>query len=87
MKRTAGNAKLYPLDEYVALLERFDREYMAPLRAVNVDGVPMFAHNTGPLLLREDVVVPGLSRPEALANAPDVYDGCFRVPSAIGEGK
>jgi aspartyl-tRNA(Asn)/glutamyl-tRNA(Gln) amidotransferase subunit C len=29
----------------------------------------------------EDVPRPSLSRDEALANAPDPYDGMFRVPS------
>lgn len=36
-------------------------------------------------ILREDVVVPGLSREEALAGAPDAEDGRFRVPRILDE--
>jgi aspartyl-tRNA(Asn)/glutamyl-tRNA(Gln) amidotransferase subunit C len=32
---------------------------------------------------REDLVQAGLSRDEALANAPDKAKGCFRVPKII----
>lgn len=34
---------------------------------------------------REDVVTPGLSRQAALASAPAVEDGRFRVPQILGE--
>ncbi len=33
--------------------------------------------------MREDTPIPGLSREEALSNAPDREDGYFRVPRAI----
>lgn len=36
-------------------------------------------------ILREDVVVPGLGREEALAGAPDAEDGRFRVPRILSE--
>jgi aspartyl-tRNA(Asn)/glutamyl-tRNA(Gln) amidotransferase subunit C len=32
---------------------------------------------------RTDTIEPGLSRDEALANAPDKAKGCFRVPKII----
>lgn len=35
-------------------------------------------------VMRDDVVEPGLDRDEVLAEAPDVYDGRFRVPPIIG---
>lgn len=37
--------------------------------------------------LREDVVRPGLSRDEALANAPAHEDGAFVVPRILPSGK
>jgi aspartyl-tRNA(Asn)/glutamyl-tRNA(Gln) amidotransferase subunit C len=36
-------------------------------------------------VLREDVIVPGLTRDEALAGAPDAEDARFRVPRILGE--
>jgi aspartyl-tRNA(Asn)/glutamyl-tRNA(Gln) amidotransferase subunit C len=36
-------------------------------------------------VLREDVVVPSLSRQDALAEAPDVAEGRFRVPRILEE--
>ena len=37
-------------------------------------------------VMRDDQVVNGLSREEALANAASVEDGQFRVPPILGEG-
>ena len=36
-------------------------------------------------VLRDDVVVPSLSRQDALAEAPDVAEGRFRVPRILEE--
>lgn len=36
-------------------------------------------------ILRDDVVVPGLARDDALAGAPDAEDGRFRVPRILDE--
>jgi aspartyl-tRNA(Asn)/glutamyl-tRNA(Gln) amidotransferase subunit C len=48
--------------------------------------IPPTSHSV-PLtnVLREDVVVPCLPREDALAGAPDVEDGRFRVPRILGE--
>jgi aspartyl-tRNA(Asn)/glutamyl-tRNA(Gln) amidotransferase subunit C len=48
--------------------------------------IPPTSHSV-PLtnVLRDDEVVPGLSRDEALAGAPDVEDGRFRVPRILDE--
>lgn len=35
-------------------------------------------------VMRDDVIVPGLSRDEVLAEAPAAEDGRFRVPPIIG---
>ncbi len=36
-------------------------------------------------VFREDVTLPGLTRQQALAAAPSVEDGRFRVPQILGE--
>ena len=48
--------------------------------------IPPTSHSV-PLtnVLREDVVVPGLSQAEALSGAPDEAEGRFRVPRILDE--
>src|SRR5256885_10076994 len=48
--------------------------------------IPPTSHSV-PLtnVLREDVVVPGLTQNEALSGAPDTQDGRFRVPRILEE--
>jgi aspartyl-tRNA(Asn)/glutamyl-tRNA(Gln) amidotransferase subunit C len=48
--------------------------------------VPPTSHSV-PLtnVLREDVIVPGLSREDVLAGAPDAEDNRFRVPRILDE--
>lgn len=36
--------------------------------------------------VREDVLVPGLSRDDALRNAPEAADGAFAIPRIVGVG-
>jgi aspartyl-tRNA(Asn)/glutamyl-tRNA(Gln) amidotransferase subunit C len=55
-------------------------DYIAALQQVDVTGVPPTAQVTDlTTVLRPDLVTEGLSREEALANAPDQRDGMFRV--------
>lgn len=58
---------------------------------VDVQGVaPLVQPGERPGELRPDEVRPGLTQEEALGNAPDAFDGYFRVPSMLagpeGEG-
>ena len=54
------------------------------LQAVDTGGVAPTAHVLSLTnVLREDQPRPSLLREEALANAPDAYRGCFRVPQII----
>ena len=59
-------------------------EHAAGIAGLDVTQVPPTAHIL-PLnnVWRADVVLPGLSREEALANAPDKAKGCFRVPKIL----
>ncbi len=58
--------------------------YVEQLDQLDVSGVPPTAH---PLpmkdVFREDVVRTPLSNSEALSNAPEKEDGCFRVPQIV----
>lgn len=59
-------------------------EYMEKLNEVNVEGIEPTYHVL-PLLnvLREDITQPSIERDKVLANAPDVQQGCFRVPKIM----
>ncbi|MEV1286418.1 Asp-tRNA(Asn)/Glu-tRNA(Gln) amidotransferase subunit GatC [Micromonospora sp. NPDC049679] len=59
---------------------------VARVGEVTAGDIPPTSHSV-PLtnVLREDVVVPGLSREDALAGAPDVADERFRVPRILDE--
>ncbi len=48
--------------------------------------IPPTSHSV-PLtnVFRDDVVVPGLTQPEALAGAPDAAEGRFRVPRILDQ--
>ena len=54
------------------------------IQELDLDGVEPTAHSV--LLrnvMRPDEVKPGLSQEEALANAPEVEDGRFKVPKIV----
>lgn len=54
------------------------------LQEVDVSGVPPTAQVTDlQTVMRDDVVTEGLSREEALSNAPDQGDGMFRVKAVF----
>lgn len=73
-------------------LDRFAGQLDVILQAVARVGevaaadIPPTSHSV-PLtnVLRDDIVVPGLSREEALAGAPDVAENRFRVPRILEE--
>jgi aspartyl-tRNA(Asn)/glutamyl-tRNA(Gln) amidotransferase subunit C len=62
-------------------------EYADKINALDTDGVEPTSHSI-PMtnVFREDAPRPGLTREEALANAPEAEDGCFRVPQILQEG-
>ena len=61
-------------------------DYAAAVSALDTVGVEPTAHPL-PLVnvVRADVVRPGLSRDEVLAEAPAAEDGRFKVPRILGE--
>jgi aspartyl-tRNA(Asn)/glutamyl-tRNA(Gln) amidotransferase subunit C len=67
------DAYTHDLDEilgYAEKLQSLDVSNVEPLS----HAVPMFN------VMREDIVKPSLTHEEALRNAPEQEDGCFKVP-------
>lgn len=63
-------------------------DHAADIEALAIDDVPPTAHPVALRnVMRADEVRPGLSPGEALAGAPDVVDGQFRVPPPAGEDR
>ena len=61
-------------------------EHVAKLQELDTAEVPPTYHVLKTReIWREDEVRPGLSREEALANAPRRRDGCFQVPRVAEE--
>lgn len=60
---------------YMELLDEVDTEHVEPMaHAVEVSDV-----------FRRDEARPSLSRDQALANAPQRDDECYRVPAVLGD--
>lgn len=68
------------MNDAVALLD--------PILEYDLDGVEPTFHPIGELanVVRDDVVTPGLSLEEALANAGSRRDRSFRVPAILADG-
>lgn len=61
-------------------------EYMEMLQEIDITGIVPTTQVTGlATVLRPDAVTEGLSREEALANAPDQREGMFRVKGVFEE--
>lgn len=60
--------------------------YVERLQAVDTDGVEQMAHPADALATpRADTVTPGLSRDDALSNAPQSDGECFLVPQILDD--
>ena len=84
-------AKLANLDFSEEEIGRFTQqfnsilEYVARLDALDTSAIEPTSHvDSGSHALRDDVLVPSISREEALANAPESERGHFKVPKVIG---
>lgn len=62
-------------------------ESLKPITEYDLEGVVPTFHPIGSLsnVMREDVEVQSFTQEEALANAPRKQDGCFLIPSILGE--
>ena len=75
-----------PDGEREALNRCFDGlvESFKAIERVSADGVqPLVSVLTLHNVMREDIAVKLLTRDEILANAPEEYDGYFRVPGTL----
>jgi len=84
----AGLAKLeLSAEEKIKFQKELDKviKYIDQLNELDTKNVPVMSHVI-PIqnVLREDKVLPSLSREKALANAPKRKDGFFKVPKVIG---
>jgi aspartyl-tRNA(Asn)/glutamyl-tRNA(Gln) amidotransferase subunit C len=75
------------LDSFAAQLDAI-LGYVSQIRAVDVSGVeptdnPLKAVN----VMRPDIIEPGLTQEQALAEAPEAVDGRFAVPQILGESQ
>lgn len=61
-------------------------DYFAKLNELDTTNVSPTSHSIEMCnVFREDVPLPSLPVEEAIANAPDAEDNCFRVPKIIQE--
>ena len=61
---------------------------LAPITEYDLEGVTPTFHPIGSLsnVMREDAEGASFTQDEALSNAPAKQDGCFLIPSILGEG-
>jgi aspartyl-tRNA(Asn)/glutamyl-tRNA(Gln) amidotransferase subunit C len=62
--------------DYASVLQRIDTAAIPPTATV----LPLRS------VMREDLVEPSMSREDVLANAPDPFDGFFRVRAILEDG-
>jgi aspartyl-tRNA(Asn)/glutamyl-tRNA(Gln) amidotransferase subunit C len=61
--------------------------YVEKLGELDTTGVPPTSHSLAlQNVFREDIPHTSLINDDALANAPESEDGCFRVPAVIQDG-
>ena len=63
-------------------------ENLKPITEMDLEGVEPTFHPIGDLtnVMREDVIGAPFPREVALSNSDSVQDGCFEIPSILGEG-
>ena len=78
----------FPPDQADALADQLSHilTYIDKLNELDTEGIEPLSHSLRLTnVLRPDSARPSLSPAEALANAPQTQDGCFRVPQIIQE--
>lgn len=77
-------------DELSAMTVDLDSiiETLHSIKEFDLDDVEPTFHPIGSLsnVMREDVVGESFDRETALSNSDSVMDGCFEIPSILGEG-
>ncbi|MCL2503998.1 MAG: Asp-tRNA(Asn)/Glu-tRNA(Gln) amidotransferase subunit GatC [Coriobacteriia bacterium] len=91
VRHVAMLARLELTDEQVEALRTELNSILGHIGAIqqlDLSGVEPMTHAV-PMVnaVREDAVSPGLSREEALLNAPDAEAGAFKIPRIAGVGE
>lgn len=91
VKRIADYTRIALSDEEIELITVDLNDIidsLDPITEYDLEGVEPTFHPIGNLcnVNRDDVVKPGFTQQEALANAPKQQDGLFLVPSILGGG-
>ncbi len=90
VRHVATLARLALTDEQVTVLAGELASILGhidELRGLDLAGVEPTAHPSDVVnSARADVVRPGLSREDALRNAPEAQDGAFVIPRVVGVG-
>ena len=77
-------------DEILPMTEDLNSiiDSLHPITEYDLEGVEPTFHPIGGLsnVMRDDVEEAGFTQEEALSNAPKQLDGCFLIPSILGEG-
>lgn len=63
-------------------------ETLKPITEFDLEGVEPTFHPIGSLsnVMREDMIGESFDRDVALSNSDSTMDGCFEIPSILGEG-
>ncbi len=90
VRKIAEYTRIYLTDEEVPQMTVDLNDIIDSLQTIteyDLEGVTPTFHPIGSLsnVMREDVEVQGFTQEEALANAPRQKDGCFLIPSILGE--
>jgi aspartyl-tRNA(Asn)/glutamyl-tRNA(Gln) amidotransferase subunit C len=59
-------------------------EYFKFLEEANVEGIEPLFHAAEQMELRPDTPEDPLAREALLANAPEAFENCFRIPRVVG---
>ena len=60
-------------------------DYFKILEEADTNGVQPLFHASERMELRADIPQAPLNRDDLLANAPDAFENCFRIPKVVGE--
>lgn len=60
-------------------------DYFKILEEADTNGVQPLFHASERMELRPDIAEAPLNRGDILANAPDAFENCFRIPKVVGE--
>ncbi|HPL52515.1 MAG TPA: Asp-tRNA(Asn)/Glu-tRNA(Gln) amidotransferase subunit GatC [Bacillota bacterium] len=76
----------FPEEEKESIIEQLNimLEHINRIGGLDTEGIKPAYHIVPAVnVMRKDMVIPSMDRDKVLANAPDIREGCFRVPKII----